>query len=106
MNTKIINALNSLRPNALWILRGTEYSEIDWKDSTQTKPTQEEIDAEITRLQVEYDAREYQRQREPNYPPIKDQLDMLWHAIDSGTLDKSSDFYTALKSIKAQYPKN
>jgi hypothetical protein len=105
MNKKIVAALNSLRPNAIWILRGIEYSGIDWKDPIQAKPTQEEIDTEIARLQAEYEAKEYQRQREPNYPSVKEQLDMLWHAIDSGTLNKSSDFYKTLKSVKDQYPK-
>lgn len=48
---------------------------------------------------------EYQRNRQPNYPSISDQLDMLWHAIDSGTLDKTSDFYLKLKEVKELYPK-
>ena len=39
------------------------------------------------------------------YPKIADQLDMLWHAIDSGTLDKTSDFYIVLKAVKDKYPK-
>lgn len=43
--------------------------------------------------------------RELTYPGIKDQLDMLWHAIDQGTLDKTSDFYIKLKEVKDKYPK-
>jgi hypothetical protein len=39
------------------------------------------------------------------YPDIGEQLDMLWHAIDDNTLDKTSDFYTALKSVKDKNPK-
>ena len=39
------------------------------------------------------------------YPPIGDQLDMLWHAIDNGTLNKTSDFYTAIKAVKDAHPK-
>jgi hypothetical protein len=30
---------------------------------------------------------------------------VLWHAIDTGTLDKTSDFYTKLKAVKDKYPK-
>ena len=48
----------------------------------------------------------YKQQRFENYPHVGDQLDMLWHAIDTGTLDKTSDFYTALKSVKDSYPKS
>lgn len=39
------------------------------------------------------------------YPNLADQLDMLWHAIDTGTLDKTSDFYQSLKAVKDKYPK-
>ena len=47
----------------------------------------------------------YQDKRQIYYPSIGDQLDMLWHAIDDGTLDKTSDFYTSLKATKDKYPK-
>lgn len=43
--------------------------------------------------------------RELSYPGIKEQLDMLWHAIDSGSLDTSSEFYQKLKAVKDKYPK-
>ena len=43
--------------------------------------------------------------RKSEYPIIGDQLDLLWHAIDEGTLDKTSDFYTSLKATKDKYPK-
>ena len=39
------------------------------------------------------------------YPDVKEQLDMLWHAIDTDTLDKTSEFYTSLKSVKDSNPK-
>ena len=56
-------------------------------------------------LQAEYDAKQYQRDRKLEYPEIGDQLDMLFHAIDAGALDKNSDFYTTLKAVKDKYPK-
>ena len=39
------------------------------------------------------------------YPDVKEQLDMLWHSIDTDTLDKTSEFYTSLKSVKDSNPK-
>ena len=42
-------ALLSLKPNTIWTWRGTEYSGLEWLDSS-TKPTESEIDAEVTRL--------------------------------------------------------
>jgi hypothetical protein len=93
-------ALYSLRPGAEWSLRGDDF---EWLDTKQTRPTDAEITAEVNRLQTEYDTKEYQRLR--NYPKIGDQLDMLWHAIDNGTLNKTSDFYTAIKAVKDAHPK-
>jgi len=99
------DALLSLRPGAQWVLNGSSYSDLTWMDTNQSKPSELEVITEVDRLQTEWENNVYQRQRQTTYPALGDQLDMLWHAIDSGTLDKSSDFYTALKSVKDQYPK-
>ena len=48
---------------------------------------------------------DYALLREMKYPSIGDQLDMLWHAIDNNALDKTSDFYLRLKTVKDEYPK-
>lgn len=71
----------------------------------KTLPSQEEINAKRAELKAEYDAKKYQRDRLKEYPAIGDQLDMLFHAIDAGALDKKSDFYTTLKAVKDKYPK-
>lgn len=47
----------------------------------------------------------YSGDRRVTYPKIADQLDMIWHAIDNNTLDKTSEFYTTLKSVKDNNPK-
>ena len=44
-----VNALISLKPNTKWSWAGTDYSGLNWVDSS-TKPTEAEIDAEVTRL--------------------------------------------------------
>ena len=47
----------------------------------------------------------YEKLRAREYPEIKEQLDMIWHAIDENKLDKTSDFYNVLKAVKDKYPK-
>lgn len=47
----------------------------------------------------------YKVLRAKEYPELKEQLDMLWHAIDEGKLDKTSDFYLKLKAVKDEFPK-
>ena len=67
------------------------------------------ITTEVARLQAVYDAQEYARDRATEYPTIGDQLDMLWHAIDTGDWTaakvKLTSFYTELKAVKDKYPK-
>ena len=58
---------------------------------------------------VAYDANAYARTRADAYPSIGDQLDMLWHAVDTGDWTaakvKTTEFYTALKAVKDANPK-
>ena len=69
----------------------------------QTPPSESAINAKLSELQAEYDAKQYQRDRV--YPSIGDQLDMLYHAIDAGKVNETSDFYKALKAVKDKHPK-
>ena len=91
----ITEALLSLRPKAQWVLRGDA---LEWLDTNQTQPTEAEIQAEITRLQAEYEANEYQRNRASAYPSIADQLDKIYHeGIDA--------WKAQIAAVKNQYPK-
>ena len=45
------NAVGSLKPNGSWTWHGFDYANLIWdKINTDTKPTESEIDAEVTRL--------------------------------------------------------
>jgi hypothetical protein len=92
------DALFSLRPGAQWVLRDDD---LEWLDTNQTRPTDAEIAAEVTRLQAQYDATEYQRQRAPEYPPIGDQLDALWKGGAA-----AEEMLAKVQAVKAKYPKS
>ena len=95
----IAQALISLRPMATWTIHGLDsYANIEWLDDTQIKPTEEEIAAEIARLEAAHAATQYRRDRV--YPPIGDQLDMIFHAGLGGP-----KFQAAITAVKAQHPK-
>ena len=47
----IVFALYELRPNAKWSFNGEVYGGLDWKDDTQTKPTETELFAKVTELE-------------------------------------------------------
>ena len=71
---------------------------IDYADG-QTPPTEAEIDAEVIRLQAEYDAQEYARNRKTEYPPMADQLDYIFHnGVDKWKED-------IVQPVKDKYPK-
>ena len=56
MKYDITHALQVLKPGAEWVLRGTEYSGLEWMDSGQ-QPTEQEVKAKI----IELDAAEPMR---------------------------------------------
>ena len=99
---KTIDALQSLKPGAEWVLRGDE---LEWLDSKQTEPTQSQIDAEVTRLQGVYDGNAYQRTRATAYAEIKEQLDQLYHDMTAGKLDATGEWHKAIKAVKDANPK-
>jgi len=49
MNYTTVDALASLKPSTDWTWIGTEYSGLQWKDSS-TKPTEAELNTELARL--------------------------------------------------------
>ena len=51
-NLDIGDALSALRPNCEYMLDGENYSGITWLDKSQTKPTQEELDAKLIELKA------------------------------------------------------
>jgi len=93
-----VNALQSLRPNAQWVLHGDD---LEWHDTEQTQPTDAEIQAEISRLQADYEAKQYQRDRAAEYPPAADYLD----GIVKGDTAQVQAYIDACLAVKAKYPK-
>ena len=94
----IAEALTSLRPKAEWSMID---SDITWHDSTQTQPTDAEITAEISRLQAEYDSKQYQRDRASAYPSLTDQADMAYWDRQNGTTTLDD----AIAAVKDANPK-
>ena len=53
----ITDALLELKPGSMWVLNGNNYSNLEWLDKTETKPTEEEINAKIAELEAAEPAR-------------------------------------------------
>ena len=94
----MFDALLSLRPSAKFVITGDT---LEWLDTQQTQPTESEIQAEITRLQAEYDSKAYARSRAPEYPPITDYLD----GVVKGDQAQIDAYIAACQAVKTKYPK-
>ena len=100
------NALHRLAPESLWSVRygatDDEY-EIDWMSAT-TRPSDEEISAEVARLQEDWDAREYITLRKRAYPALADFADAyFWQ--QQGDETKMQAYLARIEDVKALYPK-
>jgi len=73
---------------------------IIWRDTnTGDPPTRAEINAELKRLQDEYDAQEYARKRQAEYPTIQELVVALYDT------DDKADIEAKRAEVKAKYPK-
>ena len=50
MKYDIPAALQALNPGAEWVLRGDQYSGLEWLDTSQTQPTESAVTAKIAEL--------------------------------------------------------
>ena len=102
----ITKALVSLRPGAQWSLDGEDYDGLRWLEKPvweggQKKPTKTEVEAEVARLQKEWEDTEYQRLRAKEYPDVKEYLD----GLVKGDTEQMQAYIDACLAVKAKYPK-
>ena len=91
----IAKALLELTPGAKWVIRDDV---IDWMDTEQTQPTQEEIVQKIAELEYIEEVEEYKKVRELAYPSSGEQFDKIFHdGVDAWKAD--------IQAIKDAHPK-
>ena len=95
---EICDALHTLCPGASWEAGDTYESIKNFKSDKYQLPSEEEINAEISRLQEIVDSYEYQRLRKKEYPPIEEQLDILYHQGYDG-------WKATIDEVKNKFPK-
>ena len=91
----IHKVIYSLYPNATYI---NEDSQAFDAQGNLIELNMTAVNAEVARLQADYVAKEYQRDRAKEYPSIADQLDTLYHSgLDA--------WKAQIKTVKDKYPK-
>ena len=100
-NIRISDALQVLTPGAEWSIGNNSYSQLDWLDTEQTQPTEEEIVQKVAELEYQEEVNEYQRQRAAEYPPKEDYLDAI---VKDDDVQKAA-YIAACQAVKDKYPK-
>ena len=100
MKYDIPHALQSLKPGAQWNLIGEDYSGLEWLDSSQTKPTETEINSKISELNNAEAMRLLRIERDTRIVKTD------WRASSDITLaDAWKTYRQALRDITTQTPK-
>jgi hypothetical protein len=94
---QIIDSITSLVNGASCVVK--DNSEIIWTDS-RPQPTDAEIQAEVTRLQTEYDSLAYARSRKQEYDKLNQ-----WEMQFDDNRDGTTTWVDSINEIKSQFPK-
>ena len=99
-NQNIVNAILSINPNAKISISGGDINSIEWLEGTTPIP-KADIEAKMNELQTQYDAEEWKRNRQAEYPTHEDCIHAL---LDGG--DTLTELQEKRQEIKAKYPKS
>ena len=93
-----LDAILSLAPNSEFVM--VEDVITEWHSEDITQPTDEAIATEQARLQSEYDAKDWERNRQAEYPSLEDCIHAL---LDGG--DTLTDLQALRTQVKSDNPK-
>jgi len=94
----ILDAIFKIDPNAEVSFHGDDIDTLKWDSSPIAKDV---IIAKQAELQADYISTQYQRDRQPEYPPMTDYLDGIVKD-DTAQVDK---YISDCLAVKAKYPK-
>jgi hypothetical protein len=106
----VSESIRKLRPNANpsyeLACQGEQHGFTRWEDPNgSTAPSWDEVMEQYNKDQIEYASLQYTRDRMKEYPPVAEQLDMIWHSVNNGLDLKNSPWFTTIKTIKEKFPK-
>ena len=96
----IIETILKINPNAEVTVKDDDINSIQWLNGTTPIPVAD-IEAKMTELQAEYDAEEWKRNRQAEYPSIDDCIHAL---LDGG--DTLTELQAKRTATKTKYPKS
>ena len=96
----IEKAILKINPNAEFSVNADDINQITWHNGTTPIPVAD-IEAKMTELQAEYDAEEWKRNRQAEYPSMDDCIHAL---LDGG--DTLTELQAKRTATKTKYPKS
>ena len=100
MKVNVAQAILALEPTALFAVVEEDLDQIVWLSDDVTQPSKADIQAKLDELQAVEDAKQYQRNRQAEYPSLQDCIHAL---LDGG--DTLTDLQAARQAVKDKYPK-
>ena len=91
-------AIQKIKPDSVFSI-GNTYESLTWNDESQTKPTKQEFNDAVTAWHKEWDAQEYARNRQAEFPSIKDLVVALYDTDDKSAVEAKR------AAVKLKYPK-
>lgn len=84
-----------------------------WKTDKMPYPTIDELNAAEDRANANEQLYSYKQKRALEYPSVQEQLDAMWHSIDtynkvhSGAINNLHviDWFNTIKAVKDKYPR-
>ena len=70
-------------------------------DGNKVEVDEDLVQAKIAELQADYDSKQYQRDREVEYPSWQEQMDMQYWDAKNGT----TTWQEAIEAVKTKFPK-
>jgi hypothetical protein len=99
MSNDILKTILKINPNAQVTVTNNEIDSIQWHNGTTPIP-KADIEAKMVEVQAEYDARQWKRNRQAEYPSHEDCIHAL---LDGG--ETLENLQTLRQTIKTKYPK-
>jgi hypothetical protein len=96
----IDKAIYKINPNAEFIIRANDINQITWVNET-TPISKADIEAKMVEVQADYDAEEWKRNRQAEYPDLQEAIHAL---LDGG--DTLTELQAKRTATKTKYPKS
>lgn len=96
----LYKAILKINPQAEFSINADDINQITWLNGTASI-SKELILEKLIEVKAEYEAKQYQRDRQKQYPSIADQLDMLYWDKVNGT----ENWLNSIESVKSRFPK-